>query len=71
VRGDRTTEGYFIQGTEPRSYCDCHELKLQTVEQNETGEGVPSPEEARVGLLRIKRKLPSKIYVADQRYAVS
>jgi hypothetical protein len=72
VRGDRTTEGYFIQGTEPRSYCDRQVLRLQTVEQNVTEEGTLPPEELRrVGLLRIKRNLPSKIYVADQRYAVS
>jgi penicillin-binding protein 1A len=72
MRGDRTAEGYFIQGTEPRSYCDRHVLRLQTVEQNVTEEGTLPPEELRrVGLLRIKRNLPSKIYVADQRYAVS
>lgn len=72
VRGDRTAEGYFVQGTEPRSYCDRHVLRLQTVEQSGAEEGTnPCVEERLVGLLRIKRNLPSKIYVADGRYAVS
>jgi penicillin-binding protein 1A len=72
VRGDRTAEGYFVQGTEPRSYCDRHVLRLQTIEQSGAEEGTDScVEERLVGLLRIKRNLPSKIYVADGRYAVS
>ena len=71
MRGDRTAEGYFVQGSEPRSYCSCHVLRLQTVGQDVAGEGEQPLTQQRVGLLRIKRSLPSKIYVADQRYAVS
>ena len=71
MRGDRTAEGYFVQGSEPRSYCSCHVLRLQTIGQDVAGEGEQPLTQQRVGLLRIKRSLPSKIYVADQRYAVS
>ena len=72
LRGDRSAQGYFVQGTEPRSYCQCHVLRLQEVQQPDVPEGTLLPEEPRrVGLLRIKRNLPSTIYGADQRYAVS
>lgn len=72
LRGDRTAEGYFIQGSEPRSYCDCHVLRPYRDEQADDPDAMVLPEELRsVGLLRIKRNLPSKIYVADSRYVVS
>lgn len=71
LRGDRSVEGYFIQGTEPRSYCDCHTLRNYDSERGMIADELTLPEAQRqVGLIRVKRKFPRKLYVADERYAV-
>jgi penicillin-binding protein 1A len=71
LRGDRSVEGYFIQGTEPRSYCDCHTLRNYDSERGMIADELTLPEAQRqVGLIRVKRKFPRKLYVADERYTV-
>ena len=72
ARGDRLAEGYFIQGTEPRSYCDRHLLCDVEVPQTESPDETMVPKTLRrVGKLRYRRRLPGRIYVADQSYLIS
>ena len=71
LRGDRSVEGYFVQGTEPRSYCDCHTMREYDSEREVPADELTLPEtKRRVGLLRLRRRLPGRVYVADERYAV-
>lgn len=68
ARGDRLAQGYFIQGTEPRSYCDRHVLREVEVEREDPldEEMPPLVDIRRVGMLRYRRQLPRRIYVVDQ-----
>lgn len=69
LRGDRSVQGYFVQGTEPRSYCDCHTLRDYDSARGVLADAQTLPQDVRrVGLLRIKRSLAGKVYVADERY---
>ncbi len=71
VRGDRCVEGYFVQGTEPRSYCTCHVMRdYDTVRGVLADADTPSEAKGRVGFIRIKRSLPRRVYVLDERYAL-
>ena len=72
ARGGRVVEGYFVQGTEPRSYCNRHVLcEVATPREEGMEEGTPFPDVRRVGMLRFRRTLPRRIYVADQSYLIS
>lgn len=71
MRGNRVTEGYFVQGTEPRSYCHCHVMCEYDGARGQLADDFSLPEDIRrVGLIRIRRQLPRRIYVADDRYAL-
>ena len=71
LRGDRSAQGYFVQGTEPRSYCDCHTLRDYDSARGILADAQTLPQDVRrVGLLRIKRSLAGKVYVTDERYTV-
>ncbi len=71
LRGNRTAEGYFIQGTEPRSYCDCHTMRDYDSERGVLADEMTMPEALqKVGYIRVKRTFPRKVYVADERYVV-
>ena len=71
LRGDRLAEGYFLQGTEPRSYCDCHTLRDYDSERGVPADELTAPEALKkVGYIRVRRNFPRKVYVADERYAV-
>jgi hypothetical protein len=61
-------EGYFVQGTEPRSYCDRHVLREVEVKREDPSaeEMAPVVDIRRVGMLRYRRQLPRRIYVVDQ-----
>ena len=69
LRGDRSAVGYFVQGTQPRTKCSCHALYAYDIESGVLA-GEETPEELRrmVGLIRVKRSFPKKIYVADSKY---
>jgi hypothetical protein len=61
--------GYFVQGTQPRTKCNCHALYAYDTENGVlAGEGTPEELRRMVGLIRIKRSFPKKIYVADSKY---
>ena len=68
-RLDRAEVGYFVKGTEPKSYCDCHEI----VEYDADGEGIACKycdyeSIVNVGLVKVKRSFPMQIYVTDAQY---
>ncbi len=71
LRGDRLAEGYFVQGSEPRSYCDCHTIRNYDSERGVLADELTAPEALqKVGYIRVKRRFPRKVYVADERYAI-
>lgn len=68
-RLNRAEIGYFVRGTEPKSYCDCHEI----VEYDYDGGGVACEYcdyegIVNVGLINIKRSFPMQIYISDAQY---
>lgn len=68
-RGDREEIGWFVDGTQPKSFCECH----ITVCYDEVCGGVaselcPSENTVQVGLIRVEREFPIQIYVADAQY---
>ncbi len=72
VRGDRCTQGYFVQGTEPHGYCDCHVMReYDAVRHVPADENTCEQDRRKVGLIRVRRSFPRKIYVADEKYSVS
>lgn len=68
-RGDRTAEGWFVRGTEPREMCDTHVLcEYDSVNGGVSHGNCPSENCKRVALLRVERSFPEEIYVADAQY---
>ena len=68
-RLNRAEVGYFVKGTEPRGYCDCHKI----VEYDADGEGVACKDcdyegIVNVGLIQVKRSFPMQIMVSDAQY---
>lgn len=68
-RLNRAETGYFVKGTEPKTYCDCHEI----VKYDTDGGGVACPDceyegIADVGLIKVRRSFPMQIYVTDAQY---
>ena len=72
ARGDRCAEGYFVQGSGPKKYCDCHTLREYDVQRGVLADATtPLEARQRVGLIRVKRSFPRRVYVLDERYAVT
>lgn len=68
-RLNRAETGYFVKGTEPKTYCDCHEI----VKYDTDGGGVACADceyegTADVGLINVRRSFPMQIYVTDAQY---
>jgi DNA-directed RNA polymerase subunit RPC12/RpoP len=68
-RLNRAETGYFVKGSEPRAYCDCHKI----VEYDTDGRGVACENCSyegivKVGLINVKRSFPMQIYVTDAQY---
>lgn len=68
-RGDRLETGWFVDGTQPKSFCECHIL----VDYDVDGEGVAmedceSENLIKVGLIRVERLFPCQIYINDAQY---
>ncbi|MBQ8310774.1 MAG: transglycosylase domain-containing protein [Clostridia bacterium] len=70
ARGDRLETGWFVVGSEPKRFCDCHVLC-----DYDCGEGggvyhgdFLSEERQSVGLIRVERHFPLQIYVTDAQY---
>ncbi len=68
-RLNRAEVGYFVRGTEPRGYCNCHTIVSYDVENH--GVACPNcpPEVLRdVGLLQVRRSFSDLIYIVDAQY---
>ena len=69
ARGEREEIGWFVDGTQPKSFCECH----VTVKYDLFGEGVALdgclPHECvSVGMIRVQRSFPVQITVSDAQY---
>ncbi len=68
-RGCRIETGYFVKGTEPRSYCDCHTLvRYDVVNCGVAGEDCPSENCRVIGMIRAERSFPCDVKIADAQY---
>lgn len=68
-RGNRAEVGYFVKGTEPRSYCKCH--VCVDYDHEHGGVACPNcPQESveKVGMITVERSFPDQIYVTDAQY---
>lgn len=68
-RLNRAETGYFVKGTEPKSYCDCHQI----VKYDADGGGVACSDcdyegLVDIGLINVKRSFPMQIYISDAQY---
>ncbi len=69
-RGARTEKGYFVRGTEPVEYCDCHvPVAYDTAEGGVAFEDeCPKENVTYVGLIHVRRSFPTEVYVTDAQY---
>ena len=68
-RGSRIETGYFTRATAPKEYCDCHVLvRYDVVNHGIAGEDCPAENCRTVGLIRVNRKFPVEVTVADAQY---
>lgn len=70
-RGDRSESGYFVLGTEPTEYCDCHVIvEYDSVTGGIAHPGCPRDNITRVGLITLKeeRVFPMQIAVSDAEF---
>ena len=71
-RGDRQETGWFVEGTQPKDFCQCHVPALYDAE----GEGIAFAECAEshklsvVGLISAERDFPCEVYVIDAQYVM-
>ena len=75
-RGDRSTIGYFTDGTLPTTFCTCHTpiLYSGTGERPEDGvvtEHSPLLLTRTVGLIRVNRSFPIEVPVSDAQYTAA
>ena len=68
-RNNRAEVAYFVKGTEPKRYCNCH----ISVDYDAVDGGVVCGEEAReettrVSLIRVNRRFPVPVTVTDAQY---
>ena len=68
-RGNRAQVCYFVKGTEPRRYCNCHvSVDYDAVDGGVVCDGCFCEETKRVGLIRVNRHFPIQILVSDAEY---
>ncbi len=68
-RGLREERGWFVDGTQPKSFCECH----ITVSYDYLSEGVSTPHcpvfaTEDVGLIQVVRSFPTEVTVTDAQY---
>ncbi len=68
-RGERSEVGWFIRGTEPKEFCDCHVLCAYDSLNGGVSHGF-CPEETltEIGLIRVERRFPKNVSVLDAQY---
>ena len=68
-RLNRAEVGYFVRGTEPRGFCNCHVVVSYDTEYGGVACPDCDPMAVRdVGMLRIKRSFSDLIYIVDAQY---
>lgn len=68
-RNNRAEVAYFVKGTEPTRYCNCHiSVDYDKADGGVVCEGCLCEETERVGLIRVNRRFPMQIYVTDSQY---
>ena len=68
-RGNRAEWGYFVRGTEPKTYCDCHVLvDYDALCGAIAGPDCPRENLIKVALLRVKRDFPIQVTISDAQY---
>lgn len=60
-RGSRSAVGYFVQGTEPKTFCTRHAF---------ASDGTGAGEIFQSSGIRVDRHFPKKVYVLDQKFAL-
>ncbi len=69
ARGDRSEEGYFIKGDEPKTYCRCHvSVDYDIICGGVAGEDCPIENIKKVGMINVVRVFPIQIYITDAQY---
>jgi penicillin-binding protein 1A len=69
ARGDRSEQGYFVLGTEPSEKCDCHVLvPYDRAEGGIASEWCYAADVEYVGMIKVERNFPTKIYISDAQY---
>ena len=69
ARGNRGVVCYYVAGSEPTAFCDCHTM----VNYDIVGGGVATDEcpvggVSKVGMIQVRRSFPVQIYVTDAQY---
>ncbi len=68
-RGDRTSSGWFVAGTQPTEFCECHILVDYDTENGGVASKLCYAENIKkVGLIQVDRSFPTQIYVSDAQY---
>ncbi len=68
-RGSRAEQGYFVVGTEPKKYCNCHvSVSYDVVSGGVCVADCPAENIKKVGLITVNRSFPMQIYVTDAQY---
>ena len=67
-RNNRAEVAYFVKGTEPTRYCDCHVGVDYDPDGGVVCDGCGCEETTRVGLIRVSRSFPMEICVTDAQY---
>ena len=68
-RSNRGEVAYFVRGTEPKRYCNCHVGVAYDPTGGVVCEGCLCEETSRVSLIRVNRKFPILVYVTDAQYS--
>lgn len=68
-RGDRSETGWFIDGTQPKSFCRCHiNVLYDKVNGGVATESCPLTECVEIGLIQAERSFPCPVTVTDAEF---
>ena len=68
-RGDRTNSGWFVVGTQPTEFCECHILVDYDVKNGGVASKLCYAEDVKkVGMIQVERSFPTQILVTDAQY---
>ncbi len=68
-RASRAEIGWFVKGTEPTEFCDCHVLcEYDSVHGGICHGNCPEEERTQIALIRVDRAFPMQVLVSDAQY---